>query len=166
MAIDVERFADVPDLVCESYLERVPDIVRVLDHFRGFDVCANQRRVQVSIEAGDDISSPERLGAGPAWDATHGLCFTTTLGTPIDKRNLVRRSFYPLLERTGLPRMRFHELRHSCATVLMELGVPPKVVADILGHSSATLTLNVYSHVSATMQEDAMRRLDAALSVA
>ena len=62
--------------------------------------------------------------------------------------------------------MRFHDLRHSCTTALMGLGVSPKVVAMILGHSNASLTLNVYSHVSAEMQEDAMRRLDAALVVA
>ena len=57
MAIDAERFADVSDLVRESYLERVPDVICILHHFRGFDVRANQRSVQVPIKASEEITS-------------------------------------------------------------------------------------------------------------
>jgi integrase len=61
-----------------------------------------------------------------------------------------------------LPRVRFHDLRHSHATQLLLAGVHPKIVQERLGHSSITTTLDIYSHVSETMQEDAAVRLDKA----
>jgi integrase len=63
------------------------------------------------------------------------LVFTTGIGTPIEPRNL-NRHFARLLERAGLRRIRFHDLRHSCATLLYEQGVPIEKIQDILGHSS------------------------------
>ena len=68
---------------------------------------------------------------------------------------------FPLLERAGLPRIRFHDLRHSCATLLLSEGVHPKIVSDLLGHSQIGITLDLYSHVT-TMQAvaaEAMGRL-------
>ena len=76
--------------------------------------------------------------------------------------NLRERSFFPLLARAGLPRIRFHDLRHSCATLLLSEGVHPKIVSDLLGHSQIGITLDLYSHVTATMQAvaaEAMGRL-------
>jgi integrase len=64
--------------------------------------------------------------------------------------------------RAGLPRIRFHDLRHSCATLLLGEGVHPKIVSDLLGHSQIGITLDLYSHVTATMQAvaaEAMGRL-------
>ena len=74
------------------------------------------------------------------------------MGGPLDPHNLRERSFFPLLDRAGLPRIRFHDLRHSCATLLLSEGVHPKIVSDLLGHSQIGITLDLYSHVSATMQ--------------
>jgi hypothetical protein len=61
------------------------------------------------------------------------------------------------LERAGLPRIRFHDLRHSAATLLLGLGIHPKIVSELLGHSQVSITLDLYSHVTATMQQEAVR---------
>ncbi len=101
------------------------------------------------------------LGAIPHPDR---LVFTDTEGNPLRKSNLLRRRFKPLLERARLPRStRFHDLRHSAATLLLAQGVHPKVVQERLGHSTVGLTLDTYSHVLKGMQEEAARKLDAIL---
>jgi hypothetical protein len=101
----------------------------------------------------------ERARAGREWD-DRGLVFANTLGRPLHPRNFLLREFYPLLEQAGLPRMRFHDLRHSAATLLLELGIHPKVVSEMLGHSQIGITLDLYSHVTATMQQQAVTALD------
>jgi integrase len=103
----------------------------------------------------------ERLRA-VYWD-DRGLVFCTEAGTPLDVRNLVRRSFAPILERAGLPRIRFHDLRHTAATLLLGQGTHPKVVADLLGHTRIGTTLDLYSHVTPTMQQQAAEAMDAVL---
>ena len=77
---------------------------------------------------------------------------------------MIRRSFRPLLVKAGLPQIRFHDLRHSCATLLLSMGIHPKVVQERLGHSQISVTLDTYSHVLPSMQEEAAQRLDALLS--
>lgn len=99
-----------------------------------------------------------RLRAGSLWQET-GLVFTTRWGTPIEPRNATR-SFQRLLARAGLRPMRFHDLRHSCATLLLVQGVSPRVVMEILGHSQINVTMNTYSHVIPALQRDAAARLD------
>ncbi len=107
------------------------------------------------------LQAEERLRAGSAWQ-DQGLVFTTEVGEPLDGRE-VTRSFRQLLARAGLPRLRFHDARHSAATLMLEAGTNPKVVAERLGHSTPTITLQVYSHVTATMQRDAAALLDRAI---
>jgi integrase len=106
----------------------------------------------------------ERLVAGSRWQTT-GHAFTSTIGTPLDERN-VRREFYDLLKAQNLPRMRPHGLRHSYATILLAAGEHPKVVQEILGHSSVQLTLDTYSHLlpDLMLKERAAAKLDAILS--
>src|SRR5205807_2241559 len=87
----------------------------------------------------------DRLLAGRRWRES-GLVFTSQLGNPLDGKN-VTTSFQRLLARAGLPRKRFYDLRHSCATLLLVQGVPARVVMEILGHSQIGLTLNTYTHV-------------------
>jgi integrase len=87
----------------------------------------------------------ERLSAGPAWSESD-LVFTTDSGRPLDGTN-VTRAFQRLLKRSGLPKKRFYDLRHSCATLLLVQGVPARVVMEILGHSQIGLTMNTYTHV-------------------
>jgi hypothetical protein len=78
---------------------------------------------------------------------------------------LLQRRFYPLLERAGLPRIRFHDLRHSAATLLLGLGIHPKIVSEMLGHSQIAITLDLYSHVTATMQQEAVRAFEGLLGI-
>ena len=68
-----------------------------------------------------------------------------------------------LSELAGLPRLTAHGLRHTSATLMLDNGVPPKVAAERLGHADATLFMNLYSHVTPTMQREAADRLGAAL---
>jgi len=104
----------------------------------------------------------ERLRAGAVWQDT-GFVFTNEIGGPLEVRNLIRRSFWPLLERAGLPRIRFHDLRHTAATLMLAQGVHPKVAAEMLGHSQVAVTLDLYSHVTPTMQRQAAAAMDALL---
>jgi len=67
------------------------------------------------------------------------------------------------LEKAGLPRVRIHDLRHTVATLLLEQGVHPKVVSELLGHANIGITLDRYSHVSMTMQKEAVNSLEAAI---
>jgi integrase len=89
-----------------------------------------------------------------------GLVFCDTHGGPLRKSNLLRRSFLPLLKRAGLSAMRFHDLRHTAATLLLAQGVHPKIVQERLGHSQISLTLDTYSHVLPGMGRGAACKLD------
>ena len=100
----------------------------------------------------------EREQQGVGWEE-QGLVFPNTVGRPLDPHNLRERSFFPLLDRAGLPPIRFHDLRHSCATLLLGEGVHPKIVSDLLGHSQIGITLDLYSHVTATMQAVAVEAM-------
>jgi integrase len=76
------------------------------------------------------------------------------------RSNLLRRSFFVILKRAGLPRIRFHDLRHTAASLLLMLGENPKDVQERLGHTRVEVTLNTYPHVLPTMQKEAAQRLD------
>lgn len=81
-----------------------------------------------------------------------GFVFTDRRGGPVRPQNMLKRSFKPLLMKTGLPNIRFHDLRHTHATILLQQEVNPKLVQERLGHSSISLTLDTYSHVLPNMQ--------------
>jgi integrase len=93
-----------------------------------------------------------------------GLVFASEVGTPLNRHNLGRRSFKPLLERAGLPDVRFHDLRHTCATLLLSKSVHPKFVQELLGHATIAITLDTYSHVLPGMGDQASRAMEDALS--
>ena len=92
-----------------------------------------------------------------------GLIFSSEIGTPLNPENLVKRSFKPLLQRSGLPEVRFHDLRHTCATLLMGRGVHPKLVQELLGHATIALTLDTYSHYLPSMGDRASGAMGDAL---
>ncbi len=98
------------------------------------------------------------------WDDLD-LVFTNEVGRHIQANNLRLRSFQPLLAQVGLA-VRFHDLRHSCATLLLLAGVHVKVVSEMLGHSNIGLTLDTYSHVLPSMQADAAAKMEALFTVA
>ena len=88
----------------------------------------------------------------------HGLVFASQKGTPTNSKNLYYRSYKPLLKTAGLPDIKFHELRHTCATIRFMKGQHPKQVQELLGHASVAITLDIYSHVIPGMSggEDVM----------
>ncbi len=92
-----------------------------------------------------------------------GLVFATNAGTPIRPENLVKRSFKPLLKNAGLPEIRFHDLRHTCATLLLGRGVHPKMVQELLGHATVAMTLDTYSHYLPSMGDQASGAMGDAL---
>ena len=98
----------------------------------------------------------ERLKAGPAW-RDHGLVFPTGLGTPLDGPN-VTKYLQRLLGRAGLERLRFHDLRHSCASLCAAQGLSAHDVSRLLGHADIRLTLNTYTHL---FEEGRRRAADA-----
>jgi integrase len=89
-----------------------------------------------------------------------GLVFATQRGTLVNPTNLRKRSFKPLLKKAGLPAIRFHDLRHTCATLLLSKNVNPKIVSEMMGHATIAITLDTYSHVLPNMQESAARALE------
>ena len=93
----------------------------------------------------------------------NGLVFSTGKGTPLDAQNVVNRHLKPLLRRSGLPDVRWRDLRHSCATLLLGRGVHPKLVQHLLGHASITMTLDRYSHWIPSMGRHAADDMDEAL---
>jgi integrase len=89
------------------------------------------------------------------------LVFSNTEGEPILRRNLARRHFKPALKTAKLPtNLSLYCLRHTCASLLLQAGIHPKVVAERLGHSSTKLTLDIYSHIAPGMQCEAANGLD------
>ncbi|MBT3320753.1 MAG: site-specific integrase [Anaerolineae bacterium] len=103
----------------------------------------------------------QREISGDRWQE-NDLVFPSTIGTPLGPRNLSTH-FYNLLIEIDLPKIRFHDLRHTAATLMFKQGVHPKVVQERLGHSSIVLTMDTYSHVIPSMQEDVADILDKAL---
>jgi integrase len=89
-----------------------------------------------------------------------GPVFCDTQGGWLRKSNVVRDSYDRIVERAGLPRIRFHDLRHTCATLLLLAEVNIKVVSERLGHASIQLTLDTYSHVLPTMQKQAAEKMN------
>ena len=94
-----------------------------------------------------------------------GLIFCAEGGAPLKFQSFARRSFKPLLERAGLSRtVRFHDLRHTCATLLLSRGHHPKLVQELLGHANVAMTLDRYSHIMPGMGEQTAAAMEAALS--
>src|SRR5713226_5501431 len=98
-----------------------------------------------------------RLQAGPKWQE-NDLVFCNIYGNFLHPYRLYLM-FNKVLDEAEVPRIRFHDLRHSAATILLSMGINIKVVQEILGHSRISMTLDVYSHVLPGMQEDAAARI-------
>ncbi|GGV68684.1 site-specific integrase [Streptomyces griseoloalbus] len=129
---------------------------------------ASERRIVLptrcvqSLKLYHEQQKREREAAGTTWQHD-GHVFTTTQGRPIDPTNLTR-AFTTLLRKAGLRRIRFHDLRHSTATLLLEQGVELVVIKEFFGHAHIGVTATVYAHVRIRLQRDAIDTLSAALS--
>lgn len=98
-----------------------------------------------------------RLKLGPAWH-DYNLVFTTRTGNAVPRES-IQWVFRRLIQKTGLPKIRFHDLRHTHATIMLQRGVHPKVVSERLGHTEVSFTLQVYSHVLPDIQREASRAM-------
>lgn len=129
----------------------------------------SRRRVSLSAAAVTALRSHRvrqaeaRLLVGTDWE-DNDLVFTDAWGRPLDGSHVTGRDFRLLLERAGLPRIRFHDLRHTAATLLLASGTHPKLVQELLGHSTIALTLDVYSHVTPSMHDEAANTMDRILA--
>jgi integrase len=136
---------------------------------RGTKTARSRRTVKLSQTALEALTGhlTRQLGeeidrASDSW-RENGLVFATEIGTPLNRHNLTQRSFWPLLERAGLPRIRFHDLRHTCATLLLSKGVHAKFVQELLGHATIAITLDTYSHVLPGMSDQIATSIEDAL---
>jgi len=121
---------------------------------------SRERRVDISRRLSSMLQQHKRVQypLGP-W------VFTDINGEPLRKDNFVRTVFHPLLTRAGIPRIRFHDLRHTSATLALSSGVNVKIVAEQLGHSSPKMTLDVYAHAVPTLQRESAEKMDSILSI-
>jgi integrase len=101
----------------------------------------------------------QRAAAGSEWTDA-GLVFTNERGGALEPRNVLSRSFAPLLSEAGIPHVRFHDLRHTAATLMAGQGVHTKVVSEMLGHASVGITLDLYSHVTPSMSQQAVTAME------
>lgn len=130
---------------------------------------ASERRIALparclqSLKHHHEEQQRERHTAGAEWQH-NGYVFTTPQGRPIDPTNLTR-TFTTLLRKAGLRRIRFHDLRHSTATLLLEQGVELVVIKELLGHAHIGVTATVYAHVRLRLQRQAIDTLGTALDV-
>ncbi len=114
----------------------------------------NARRTIILPNTVIKVLKEQQLDSG-----TEGLVFTTSTGRPVSQRNLTRH-FHSALDKLGFPRIRFHDLRHTAATLLLKVNVHSKIVQEMLGHASIMLTLDTYSHILPDIQNEAAEKMD------
>jgi integrase len=110
------------------------------------------------------LAEIDRVGSLWSPGDADGLIFASEAGDPLDRRAVTKLKFKPLLKRAELPEIRFHDLRHTCATLLLTRNVNPKIVSEMLGHSTIAITLDTYSHVLPNMRDQAAAAMEEALS--
>ncbi len=118
------------------------------------------RVARAALAAHQARQDEERAVLADTWDGSWNLVFCTLRGTPLHVGNVMTRHFKPLLQRADLGELRFYDLRHTAATLLLLAGIHPKVVSEMLGHASVVLTLNTYSHVTPAMHLTAASAMD------
>jgi integrase len=112
-----------------------------------------------ALKQHQDRQLDAKLKAGAAWE-NHDYVFCTPLGKHLTPGHDALVQLKKLLVKAGLPAIRFHDLRHSSASLLLSLGVHPKVVQELLGHTQISMTMDIYSHALPTMQKEAMEKLN------
>jgi integrase len=102
--------------------------------------------------------SEERIFAGSGWVET-GMVFTTAKGTPLEPRSMLR-DYHRIRDRARLTRIRFHDLRHSSATILKMAGVPDQAIQNLFGHASVRTTQEIYTHLTLDGEKQAAAKMD------
>ena len=122
----------------------------------------SRRRIDLPDSAVEALKA-HRLQLIAAGFGEHPWVFCNSTGGPLRRSHFHRQVFKPLLKKANLPDMRFHDLRHTSASLLLAAGIHPKVVQERLGHSQIGITLDTYSHVLPTMGVEAAKKLDGVL---
>jgi integrase len=128
----------------------------------------SRRRVQLGNMAVEALKThrtkqkEDRIQSGGRWQADSDWVFANSIGGPVGPFR-ARRMFWAALKAAGLPAIRFHDLRHTAATLMLARGVHPKVASEMLGHSTVAITLDLYSHVSEPMHRSAAEAIEAAI---
>jgi len=119
---------------------------------QALEVLKNHRREQRTTinSAGEELTDLD-------------LVFPSNVGTPLTSSN-IRRAFRKLLKASGLPKIRFHDLRHTAASLMLNHGIPVLIVSKRLGHSKPSITLDVYGHLIPSKQEEAAQLMDDLMS--
>jgi integrase len=130
---------------------------RTYNHGRFYEPKTKTSRRKIDL-------APELIGRLKEWKMAcpHGelnLVFPTEVGTPESADNMRKRRFFPALRRAGLPQIRFHDLRHTYASLLIDQGEHPKYIQTQMGHSSIKVTMDVYGHLMNTVNREAASRL-------
>lgn len=121
---------------------------------------ASRRAIALPKIALDALHEHRKRQLAEGRDVKDGPLFLAADGALLRKSNFLRYDYLPLARKSGLPRIRFHDLRHSAASLLLAQAENPKVVQERLGHSKIEITMNVYAHVNHGMQKAAADRLD------
>jgi integrase len=129
----------------------------------------SRRTIQLSEAARQNLvrhwqSEPDRRAQAADWIPS-GLIFTNVRGGPVESGE-INRALTRALQAAGLPHIRVHDLRHTVASILLESAVHPKVVQELLGHSTIRLTLDTYSHLTPALHQQAARTMDLVLATA
>ncbi len=117
----------------------------------------SRRKVELSQLASDSLWAHRRAMLAKGWPTE--TVFRNSLGGFLRRTHFHANAFKPLLKRAGLPDMRFHDLRHTAAMLMLGSGEHPKVVQETLGHSTIGIAMDTYSHMLPTMQRDAADRM-------
>lgn len=157
------RWQDID--LATGYIHVRKQLQRIDGEFELVDLKTQRSRRTLAMPATivDELRQHEQRQAAELLDHPRtnqlDLVFTRPDGGPLDG-TVVTHQFHRLLDRAGLQQRRFHDLRHSCATLLLAQGVSPRVVMEILGHSQIALTMNTYTHVLPELKRDAAERMD------
>lgn len=148
-------------LTVDRALQRIDGTLQLVPTKTHGSVRTLQLPASVSAALAAHRARQDQERRGNHW-IEHGYMFTTSIGTPIDPRNLIRE-WHALTRAAGLPRIRFHDLRHTAATLMLLAGIDIKLVAEILGHKDATMILKVYAHVLPHQRSEAAQMMGAML---
>ena len=153
------RWADV------DFERRLLRVLSTVDYIPGYGYVENEPKTQAGkwtidlpeffidmLKAHKVKQEERRIKVGEAWEG-RDLVFPDLTGGYLNPIHVLRM-FKKILERAELPHMHFHDLRHSAATILISMGINPKVIQELLGHSDISITLGIYGHLFPSMQKE------------